>query len=69
MNWRTATRTEVAANPLAYHRSHFAEERRVWPQYARLECSTYGFILKCRNRNPRPLARLRAAEAAIGGAR
>lgn len=62
-NWRTMTRAEIAANPLAYHRSRYAEEKRAWPQYAKLECSEYGWLLKLANRNPRPLRTLKLAEA------
>lgn len=62
-SWRTMTRQEVAANPLSYHRMRYAEQKRAWPNSTKLECSEYGWLLKCANRNPRPLRTLKLAEA------
>ena len=63
MNWRTATIAEIKANPMAYHRSRYMEQRRQYPELTKLELTEYGFMRKCRAR--RTLARLRMVEAAI----
>jgi hypothetical protein len=63
MNWRTATPAEVAANPLAYHRSSYLEQRRAYPELTRLDMTEYGFMRKCAAR--RTLTKLVAAERHI----
>lgn len=63
MNWRTASRAEVAANPLAYHRSRFLEQRRAYPTLTRLETTEYGWMRKLRARPT--LTKLAAAERAV----
>ena len=60
-----STRAFAAANQLHYFRLKYLLERRTWPQYTRLEYTEYGFILECRNRNRRPLARLVEAESRV----
>ncbi len=63
MSWRTASRSEVAANPLAYHRSRYMDERRAWPQHTRLELTEYGWMRKLRARPT--LTKLVAAERSV----
>ncbi len=67
MNWRNATLAEIKANPLAYHRSRFLEERRAYPDLTRLELTEYGHLRKLA-RKP-TLRALRDAETAIAKAR